>query len=289
VIVVAGGSGLLGRRVVTALIAQGREVRVLTRNRARAEEVLGTRPQILEVDVRRPDGLAEALQGATTVISAFHGFLGARGEGPDEVDKRGNANLVSAARAAGATVVLMSLIGASADSPADLFRAKFAAEQELRASDVPWVIIRSGPFIETWRQILRDTAGRSGRPLVFGRGEQRLAFVAVDDVVALAARAATDPALHGQVLEIGGQSMSIGELAMAVQAANGLTSTPRHLPRAVLRIASVVARPFSPSFARKNRLALVMDTTELGQGDPGLRDRLGLPPARTVSDVLDPR
>jgi NADH dehydrogenase len=287
VIVVAGGSGLLGGRVVAALIAQGQEVRVLTRDKARAAAALGTTPEIVEVDVRRPDGLDEALQGSTTVISAFHGFLGGRGEGPDEVDKQGNANLFAAARAAGSSVVLMSTMGASADSPADLFRAKFAAEQKLRASGVPWCIIRPGPYIETWQRVLQETAGRSGRPLVFGRGEQPLAFVAVDDVVALAARAATDPALVGEILEIGGEPISLEQLALAVQTAHGWPGKPRHLPRAVLRVASVVAGPFSPTFARQNRLAIVMDTTNLGEGDPDLRSRLGLPPARTVSDVLE--
>jgi uncharacterized protein YbjT (DUF2867 family) len=288
VIAVAGGTGLLGSRLVAALIAQGHEVRVLTRDRARAAAALGATPEIVQVDVRRPDGLAEALQGAATVVSAFHGFLGGRGEGPDEVDKHGNANLFSAAQEAGSAVVLMSIMGASADSPADLFRAKFAAEESLRTRDVPWCIIRSGPYIETWHQVLQETAGRSGRPLVFGRGEQRLAFVAVDDVVALAARAVTDPALLGEVLEIGGEPISLLQLALAVQAAHGWPGKPRHLPRAVLRVAAEVAQPFSPTFARQNRLALVMDTTDLGEGDPDLRDRLGLPPARTVGDVLNP-
>jgi hypothetical protein len=79
------------------------------------------------------------------------------------------------------------------------------------------------------------------------------------------------------------------ELARAVQSAHGWPGEPRHLPRVVLRMASVVARPFSPTFARQNRLALVMDSTDLGVGDPDLRTRLGLPPARTVSDVLGER
>jgi uncharacterized protein YbjT (DUF2867 family) len=289
VIVVAGGSGLLGRRLVAALIAQGQDVRVLTRDKARAEAVLGTGPQVVEVDVRRADGLVEAVRGAATVVSAFHGFLGGRGEGPAEVDKGGNANLVEAARAAGSSVVLLSIMGASADSPADLFRAKFAAEQELRGSGVPWCIIRSGPYIETWHGVLQETAGRSGRPLVFGRGARRLPFVAVDDVVALAARAATDPALLGQILEISGEPIAMDALARAVQSAHGWPGEPRHLPRVVLRVASVVARPFSPTFARQNRMALVMDSTDLGEGDPDLRTRLGLPPARTVSDVLSER
>ena len=78
-IVVAGGSGLLGRRVVAALVAQGQEVRVLTRDRARAEDVLGKGPEIVEVDVRRPDGLAEALQGASTVPAVGRGLIGEPG------------------------------------------------------------------------------------------------------------------------------------------------------------------------------------------------------------------
>ena len=287
-IAVAGGTGLLGSRLVAALIAQGHEVRVLTRDRTHAAAALGATPKIVEVDVRRPDGLAEALEGAATVVSAFHGFLGGRGEGPDEVDRQGNVNLTAAAQEAGSAVVLMSIMGASPDSPADLFRAKFAAEHELRGSGVPWCIIRSGPYIETWHQVLQETAGRSGRPLVFGRGERPLAFVAVDDVVALAARAATDPAILGEVLEIGGEPIAMEQLALAVQAAHGWPGKPRHLPRAALRVASVVARPFSPTFARQNRLALVMDTKDLGEGDPELRGRLGLPPARTLGDVLAP-
>jgi len=286
VIAVAGGTGLLGSRLVAALIAQGEEVRVLTRDRSRAGAALGTTPEIVEVDVRHPDGLAEAVQGAATVVSAFHGFLGGRGEGPEEVDRQGNANLIAAAQDAGSAVVLMSIMGASADSPADLFRAKFAAEQELRASGVAWCIIRSGPYIETWHRVLQETAARSGRPLIFGRGDRRLAFVAVDDVVALAARAATDSTLLGEVLEIGGEPLSMEQLALAVQAAHGWPGKPRHLPRAVLHVASVVARPVSPTFARQNRLALVMDTTDLGVGDPGLRDRLDLPPPRSVSQAL---
>ena len=42
---------------------------------------------------------------------------------------RGNANLVDATRAAGADLVLMSAVGACADSPMELFRMKHTAEQ----------------------------------------------------------------------------------------------------------------------------------------------------------------
>ena len=132
----------------------------------------------------------------------------------------------------------------------------------------------------------RPPVGPAGQ-LVFGRGERRLAFVAVDDVVALAARAATDPALLGEVLEIGGEPIAMEQLALAVQAAHGWREARDTCPERPCESPPVVARPFSPTFARQNRLALVMDTTDLGVGDPELRGRLGFRPrARWATCLL---
>ena len=75
--------------------------------------------------------------GVATVVSAVQGFAGPGRVTPESVDRAGNVHLIDAAEAAGADVVLMSVVGASADSPMELFRAKYAAEQHLRASGVP--------------------------------------------------------------------------------------------------------------------------------------------------------
>lgn len=50
------------------------------------------------------------------------------------------------------------------------------------------------------------------------------------------------------------------ELARALHDAHGGHGSPRHLPRPLLRILSVLARPISPAFARQNQTALAMDT-----------------------------
>jgi len=272
--------------VVADLASHGHRVRVLTRDRSRAELVLTEKVDVVEVDVRLPAGLADAVDATTTVISAVHGFLGGRGAGPAEVDVLGNAHLLAAARDAGAEMVLLSAIGAAVDSQAELLRAKHAAECALRSSGVPWSIVRAGPFIETWASVLRDTARRTGRPLVLGRGLRPMAFVSVLDVAKVVARAATDPTLRGHVMEVGAGPMSMLELARAVQQADGRTEAPRHLPRTVLRLGAILTSPVSPAFARKNRMALVMDTTDLGEGDFELRDRLALPPPTSVGDAL---
>ncbi|UZJ24794.1 NAD(P)H-binding protein [Rhodococcus antarcticus] len=283
-IVVAGGSGLLGHHVVANLLAQGETVRVLVRDTTRARALFGDTVEVVGVDVRRGEGLDELTAGASVVVSAVHGFLGGRGAGPVEVDERGNAHLVDAATANGVGVVLVSVLGASADSPLDLFRAKHSAEQHLRGSGTPWTIVRASAFLETWLDILTRTAHTSGRPLIFGRGQQPIPFVSALDVAAAISRAATDTTLRGHVLEIAGEPMTMTELARALQAAQGWHGTPRHLPRLLLRSLAVLARPISPALARQNRTALAMDAGIL-TGPAPTPGPLG-PPRQTLPAVL---
>lgn len=283
-IVVAGGSGLLGRHVVSDLAARGERVRVLVRDCGRARSILGDDVEVIGGDVRSRHGLDELVAGASAVVSAVHGFLGGRGAGPTQVDKHGNANLVDAAAAAGADVVLVSVLGASPNSPVELFRDKYHAEQHLRHSATAWTIVRPAAYLETWLTILSKTAGTSGRPLIFGRGEAPIRFASVADVAAVVSRAATDAALRGQVLEVAAEQLTMADLARALQEARGWHGSPRHLPRGVLRALAVAARPISPSFARQNRTALAMDTGRLSVDAPAA-NTLRLP-ALPLPDVL---
>ncbi|MBJ7594528.1 MAG: NAD(P)H-binding protein, partial [Candidatus Dormibacteraeota bacterium] len=109
-ILVAGGSGRLGTLVVRRLARDGHDVRVLTRDPARAQH-LSDVAEVVVGDVRDPSTLPGALHGVTTVVSAVHGFDGPGGVTPASVDRDGNARLIDAAAAAGADVVLVSIVG----------------------------------------------------------------------------------------------------------------------------------------------------------------------------------
>ena len=285
-ILVAGGTGLLGRQVVAQLLAAGESVRVLTRDEANARRLLGEHVEIAVGDVRQPATLALAVRGASVVVSAVHGFLGGRGAGPTEIDVQGNAALSSAAKTAGADVVMISVLGASPASPIELFRAKYAAEEQLRHSGAAWTIVRPAAYLETWIDIMRQTAKKSGRPMVFGKGEQLIAFVSATDVAGVVTRAVTDPSLRSQILEVSGPRITMSEVAEHVQRADGRTTAARHIPRLMLRMTSVLTRPVAPSFARMNEAALVMDTTDLGGAAGDALARLSLPAARRLSTVL---
>ncbi len=259
-ILLAGGTGRLGSVLTARLTGLGLPVRILTRDPARAADLITHGADVVTGDVRDRASLVPAVRGADVVVSAVHGFAGTGGGSPATVDRQGNINLIDAAKDAGAGFVLMSVVGAAADSPMELFRMKYAAEQYLRATVPGWTIVRATAFLELWTEVLTKTAARSGRPVVFGHGNNPVNFVSVTDVAALVERAITDPAARGRVLEVGGPAnLTFNQLAAAVQEDAGRTSPPRHVPPAVLRLMAATIGRVSPQFGRMTRAALVMD------------------------------
>ncbi|MBV9537055.1 MAG: NAD(P)H-binding protein, partial [Solirubrobacterales bacterium] len=235
-IAIAGGTGRLGSLVVRRLAERQLDVRVIARDPARAVHPRDLPVEIVSADVRDRSGICAALQGASTVLSAVQGFAGPGRVSPQSVDRDGNANLIDAAADLGADVVLMSVVGASAQHPMDLFRAKHAAEQYVIASRTRWTIVRASAFLELWENIM-------SKPIVCGRGENPINFVSVHDVAAAVERAILDPSIRGELIEVGGpQNLTFNELAALQQRARGETGKIRHIPRAILRAAAPLSR-----------------------------------------------
>jgi NADH dehydrogenase len=252
VILVAGGTGRLGSQVVAGLLAAGHDVRVLARGR-RPPPPATTGAELVTGSVTDPEAVARAVVDARVVVSAVTGFPF---RSPDRVDLSGAEVLVRAAEEVGAAVVLVSVAGAAPTSPMGLFRAKYAAEQMLSRSSVPGTVIRPEAFADLWIELLRSTAGRSHRPLVFGRGRNPMGWVAVRDVAALTVRAVGDSSLHGSTLTISGpERLTLTDLAELVMAEQEWPGVPRHVPTPVLRVAAKL-----PGRAgRQAEAALAMD------------------------------
>lgn len=271
-ILIAGGTGRLGTMLAARLTGRGLAVRVLTRVPARAGHLAALGIEVAAGDVRDSASIEAAVRGTDVVVSAIHGFTGPRGTSPATIDYQGNVSLIDAARAAGAQLVLMSVVGAAADSPMELFRMKHAAEQHLLAGEGDWTIVRATAFVELWIGVLAKTAARSGRPVVFGRGDNPINFVSVLDVAGLVERAVTDPATRGRILEIGGpDNLSFNQLAAAVQRAAGRTAAPRHVPRRALWLLARSAGYLKPELGRQARAALVMDQADFSFDPTAIR------------------
>jgi uncharacterized protein YbjT (DUF2867 family) len=286
-ILVVGGTGTLGTRLVRRLSDRGQSVRVLTRDPARAAHLPGT-VQLLAGDLRDPAAVAAAVRGCATVVSAAHGLVGPDKPSPEAIDRDANRALFRAAAAAGVRhLLLVSVQGASADHPMSLHRAKHAAEHALQASGVPWTIIRPTAYLETWIVIIGAKLAGNGQALVFGPGRNPINFVSADDVAAVVDLAVHDRSLRGQVLEVAGpENLSFTQLAERLVAASGTPGRIRHVPLPVLRAMSVLARPVAPAFARQAQTAVVMNTTDMTVNLATIRDRFPPIPATTLAELL---
>ena len=259
-ILIAGGTGCLGSVVANRLLHRGIPVRVLSRGLAPHPGAIDPGVELVRADVRDPATLPGPMEGVDLVVSAVQGFMGPGGVTPQSVDRDGNTHLIEAAERVGADIVMVSVIGASPDSPMELMRAKYAAEQRLRSSSSAWTILRPEAYAETWAQLIERTAGTSHRPLVFGRGDNPVTWVSVADVAALVERAVVDDTLRGRVLEIcGPEAVTLNGLAEMIMARHGWTGKPRHVPRPVLHAMANTVGLLKPEMALQARAALAMD------------------------------
>ncbi len=269
-ILVAGGTGLLGRNVVGRLVARGLPVRVLTREVAVGRTALGPLADQVELvagDVREPATLAPAMAGADTVIAAVQGFGGREAGGIAAVDRDGNRNLVRAAAAAGVgRFVLLSIHDATAADPLALGRAKAAVESELRATSVIPLVVRPTAYMETWAGIVGGPILATGRARVFGRGRNPINFVAASDVAAVVEELAADvdgAGRAGRTIEVvGPEDLSLNDIVARFSAALGRAVPTSHVPLPMLRAMAIALRPIKPVFAAQVAAAVILDTID---------------------------
>lgn len=264
-ILVAGGTGTLGTRVVHLLRMRGLPVRILTRDPARARHLRGEQVEVVAGDVRDPRAVERAVSGARTVISAAHGLTGSGADSPRTVDWLGNGHLMEAAQRAGVEhMVLVSMQGAAPDHPMELARMKASAEQQLRAASLAWTIIRPTAFMETWCSLLGSPLLSTAKTTIFGGGNNPINFVSAYDVARLVERSVADPASRGALVAIGGpENLTLRQFVQVFEDVLGVSGAKRVVPLPIMRAASLLMRPVNPRLARQVQAGIVMDTMDM--------------------------
>jgi uncharacterized protein YbjT (DUF2867 family) len=141
-IVVLGGTGFIGSKVVSRLRRLGHQVSALSRGSG--------------VDVAAGNGLRRALAGAEIVINTIDARL------PDPTDMlkffvTTEKNISNATQAVGVShYVALSMLGADRLALNGYFLAKLLQEDAIRTSGQPFTIIRSAPFFESLYAIIGD-------------------------------------------------------------------------------------------------------------------------------------
>src|SRR5260370_2280844 len=124
-ILIVGASGRLGSVVVQHLLAQGKSLRVMTRDSRGLAHLKQQGVEIVSGDLRDRASLASACQGAEQALAAAHALDGKGDNNPQTVDDMGNRHLIDAAKAAGAQrFIFVFVLTPSPDSPLEFSHIK---------------------------------------------------------------------------------------------------------------------------------------------------------------------
>jgi uncharacterized protein YbjT (DUF2867 family) len=202
-IVVIGGSGIIGKKLVANLRARGHEV-------APGSPSSG-------VNTLTGEGLAEALKGAQVVVDVSNA--------PSWEDKAvleffetSGRNLLAAEATAGVKHhVALSVVGTDRLVASGYFRAKLAQEKLIKASRIPYTIVRSTQFFEFVSSIAQfATEGATVRlPSVL------MQPIGSDDVSAALADVACGEPINGMIEIAGPEQIRLDDLVRQFLAAAG--------------------------------------------------------------------
>lgn len=283
-ILVAGGTGFLGRHVVRALAAHGFPVRILTRDLQRAPE-LGHKETVTG-DVTRRDSLFDATRDCQGVVMAAQ-FSGhpiekpRRGRSYDAVDRAGTENLLEAARSAGVERFLyVSGAGVGQGHPEPWFAAKERAEASVRESGLSFVNLRSSwAYGEGDRALNRIARIARLSPVVpvLGWNRQKVMPVWAGDVGEAVARAFERDEAWNRTLEIGGpEILTMREVVRTLMNVLGKRRLLVPFPKPIAKIATAPLSllPNPPLTPR----AVDFATGDAIVDDASLREVLGLQP-----------
>jgi uncharacterized protein YbjT (DUF2867 family) len=193
-IVVIGGSGLIGKKVVKNLRERGHEVTAASPSSG--------------VNTITGEGLAEALAGAQVVVDVANAPVW-EDKAVLEFFETSGRNLLAAEAVAGVKHhVALSVVGTDRLLASGYFRAKMAQENLIKAASIPYTIVRATQFFEFVDGIAQSaTEGQTVR-----LPSAMMQPIVSDDVAAVMADVALEEPLNGTMDLAGPEPIRMDEL-----------------------------------------------------------------------------
>lgn len=277
-VLVTGGTGFIGRFLCEELVDRGHEVTALSRHPDQSELPDGV--ATARGDVTEYESLEAAFEGQDAVVNlvALSPLYKPSGnQTHDRVHRGGTENCVRAAEAQDVKrFIQMSALGADPDGATAYIRAKGAAEELIKASDLDWTIFRpsvvfgeGGEFVGFTKKLKGIFA--PGIPLypLPGGGRTRFQPIYIGDLVPVLADAIEDDEHIGEVYEIGGpETLTLAEVARIAFRAEGKSISIVPLPMSLAKIGLTLAGPvpfipFGPDQARSLQFDNTTDDNDI--------------------------
>ena len=233
-IAITGATGQLGRLVIEALLPKlpAAQIVAAVRNPEKAKNLAALGVQVRQADYAQPATLEAAFQGVEKVLLISSSEVGQRAPQHRAV--------IEAAAKAGVKLIAYTSILRADTSPLALAAEHKETEAALRASGLPFVLLRNGWYTEN--RTAGVPAALQHGAVLGAAGEGRTASAARADYAAAAAAVLTREAQAGRVYELAGDTAyTLSELAAEIARQSGKTVAYQDLPEPAYKAALVQA------------------------------------------------
>jgi len=226
-VVVTGATGQLGRLIVESLLERGLPAAEITAAGRSVEKLTDLSAQgvaVAAIDYEDPATLEAAFAGADVVVLVSSSEFGRRAA------QHGNA--IAAAQKAGVGRLVYTSIPKATETPMLLAQEHRATEEILTASGLTFTILRNSWYVENYTPQIPVYLEHG---VVGSAGEGRVSLATRKDYAEAAAAVALGEGHEGQVYELGGESITLSELASIVSEASGSPVAYTDVPQEALQ------------------------------------------------------
>ncbi|MEU5942286.1 SDR family oxidoreductase [Micromonospora sp. NPDC047548] len=278
-IVVTGATGLLGRLVVAELLDRGvpaQEIVAAVRTTEKAADLARRGVVVREADYDRPETLAPAFAGADRLLLVSSSEVGRRAAQHRAV--------VDAAVRAGVRLFAYTSVLKADTATFPLAAEHQATEELIRASGLPFALLRNGWYTENYTGNLAATLQHGA--VLGSAGDGRVAAATRADFAAAAAAVLVGDGHENTVYELGGdEPFTMAELAAEISRQSGTEVVYRDLPAeeyTKVLVAAGLPEPYAATLAECD-LGIARGELTTDSGD--LR-RLAGRPTTTLADAV---
>lgn len=247
-IIVYGGTGYYGRKVVEKLVKKGQSVKVVSRNYDSARKIVGKEVEIFQGDVTNRETIVESLKNVSCIVICLSAMSNNLIRKMKQIERDAVLTIIEEAKKANISrLVYMSGYEMREQllrelKILDFGEIKIEIESKITQSNFNWTILGDAPAYEIFFSFLKN-----GKLTVPGGGFNAVPSISAEDVGEITAQVAIRNDLNGKRIKLTGpEAFTFPEVAKRISEISGKKIKHMTIPLSIVNIVSFILIPFTP-------------------------------------------
>ena len=247
-IIVYGGTGYYGRKVVEKLVNKGQSVKVVSRNYDSAKKIVGEKVEIFQGDVTNRETIIESLKNVSCIVICLSAMSNKLIGKMKQIERDAVLTILEEAERANISrLVYMSGYEMREQLLRELKIPEFGAikieiESKIAQSHFNWTILGDAPAYEIFFAFVKN-----GKMTVPGGGFNAIPSISAEDVGEITAQVAIRNDLKGKRIKLTGpEAFTFPEVAKRISEISGKKIKHMAIPLVIINVVSLILIPFTP-------------------------------------------